>query len=401
MPLLSTTLAADLAGLNPADPNYATQFVEALLSLAQQRGASDIHLQPVENALDVLLRIDGVLQPLGSFPRATRTSVVARLKVLASLLTYRTDVPQEGRLPSGSLETEMRVSTFPTLYGERAVVRLFAATGKLERLADLGLPEEIRAALQELIGETAGAVLVCGPAGSGKTTTLYACVREIVAAGGQRSIVTLEDPVESVVEGAAQAPIQPAAGFDFATGLRSLMRQDPEVVLLGEIRDRVTAEVAFQAALTGQLLLSSFHAGSAAAALSRLTDMDIEPYLLRSGLLAVLCQRLLRRLCESCRVSQDSADRLGLDATSVKVPVGCPKCAGTGYRGRMVIAEMLAPRGAVGRAVLRRRDAAAIERCAVREGMVGLRQRAIQAVEAGQTSPAEVRRVLGYGESTP
>lgn len=188
VPTLSTTLAADLAGLDPGDPNYATRFVDALLSLAQQRGASDIHVQPEESALDVLLRIDGVLQPLGSYPRATRTSVVARLKVLAGLLTYRTDVPQEGRLPSGSLETEMRVSTFPTLYGERAVVRLFAATGRLERLADLGLPDEIQAALQGLIAETSGALLVCGPAGSGKTTTLYACIREMVTAGGQRGV---------------------------------------------------------------------------------------------------------------------------------------------------------------------------------------------------------------------
>ena len=390
-------MAADLAGIDPADPNYATEFVDALLSLAQQRRASDIHVQPVEDALTVLLRIDGVLQPLGSFPRTTRTSVVSRLKVLANLLTYRTDVPQEGRLPSGHVNTEMRVSTFPTLYGERAVVRLFAASGRLERLAELELPPDILDRLQSLLGETSGAILVCGPAGSGKTTTLYACLREIVAEGGKRSIVTLEDPVESVVEGTAQAPIQPAAGFDFATGLRSLMRQDPEVLLVGEIRDRTTAEVAFQAALTGQLLLSSFHAGSAAAAVSRLTDMAIEPYLLRSALLAVVCQRLLRRLCDCRRESQDPADRLGLDVSQVFLPTGCSRCGGTGYRGRMVIAEMLVPQGAVGRAILARRDAAVIERRALRSGMTRLWQRASAAADAAQTSPAEVRRVLGYG----
>ncbi|MCE9556156.1 MAG: Flp pilus assembly complex ATPase component TadA, partial [Planctomycetes bacterium] len=297
--------------------------------------------------------------------------------------------------------TEMRVSTFPTLYGARAVVRLFAARGRLERLAELELPPEIFDRLQGLLGETSGAILVCGPAGSGKTTTLYACLREIVARGGQRSIVTLEDPVESVVEGTAQAPIQPAAGFDFATGLRSLMRQDPEVLLVGEIRDRTTAEVAFQAALTGQLLLSSFHAGSAAAAVSRLTDMAIEPYLLRSALLAVVCQRLLRRLCECRRASLDPADRLGLAVSEFHVPTGCPECGGTGYRGRLVIAEMLTLQGAVGRAVLKRRDAATIERRALQEGMTSLWQRAIEAVQAGQTSPAEVRRVLGSGAAEP
>jgi hypothetical protein len=224
--------------------------------------------------------------------------VVARLKVLAELLTYRTDVPQEGRIRGGPGDVEMRVSTFPTLFGEKAVVRLFAGPGRFLRPEDLGLPPEIRATLGRLLGETSGAILLAGPAGSGKTTTIYACLRELVAASaGTRSLATLEDPIEVAVPGVAQAQVNPAAGFDLGAGLRSLLRQDPEVIAVGEIRDRATAEVAFQAALTGHLVLSTFHAGSAAGVVGRLSDMGIEPYVLRSGVRAIICQRLVRTLC--------------------------------------------------------------------------------------------------------
>ena len=193
----------------------------------------------------------------------------------------------------------MRVSTFPTLHGERAVVRLFAAEDRYLYLADLGLPAEIETALHRHVHETSGAILLTGPAGSGKTTTAYACLREIVRSSqGRRSIVTLEDPIEMALPGVSQSQVQPAAGFTLATGLRSLMRQDPEVILVGEIRDAETVQTVFQAALTGHLVISTFHAGSAAGAISRLLDMGIEPYLLTSGLRAVLHQRLVRRLCE-------------------------------------------------------------------------------------------------------
>jgi len=387
-----------LAQLDASAAEYATQFVEALLTAAKQIGVSDVHLQPCAEGLDARWRLDGVLQSVGRFPRGAKSDVIARLKVLAELLTYRNDVPQEGRIRGSGHDIEMRVSTFPTLYGERAVVRLFAAEGRYLHVADLGLPAEVAAALERLLAETSGAIVVSGPAGTGKTTTVYACLREIVrASGGQKCVVSLEDPIETRVDGVAQSQVNTAGGFTFETGLRSLMRQDPEVILLGEIRDRLTAETAFQAALTGHLLLTTFHAGSAAGAVSRLSDMGIEPYLLRSGILAILSQRLVRQLCACAQEGTDPAQALGLPVRRFRVPVGCPRCHGTGYVGRSVLAEMLqAEASELGRAILDRSDAGQLEQRAVQAGMVTRWRRAVQAVEAGVTSPQEIRRVLGF-----
>lgn len=387
-----------LTQLDASATEYATQFVDALLASARGLGASDVHLQPCPEGLDVAWRLDGVLQPVGRFRRGAKSDVIARLKVMAELLTYRNDVPQEGRIRGTGQEVEMRVSTFPTLHGERAVVRLFAAEGRFLYLEDLGLPAELAASLGRLLAETSGAVVVSGPAGTGKTTTVYACLREIVrGSGGQKCVVSLEDPIEMRVEGVAQSQVHEAGGFSFATGLRSLMRQDPEVILLGEIRDRITAETAFQAALTGHLLLTTFHAGSAAGAVSRLADMGIEPYLLRSGILAILSQRLVRRLCGCAREGDDPVQALGLPVQRFLLPVGCDRCHGTGYRGRMVLAEMLqAERSELGRAILDRSDAGHLEQLAVQGGMITRWQRALEAVQAGMTSPQEIRRVLGF-----
>lgn len=394
---MTNDLSQQLASLDASSPLYATQFVERLLAAAADSGASDVHLHPLPNGLEVRWRMDGVLQRVGEFPRGAAADVVSRLKVLAELLTYRTDVPQEGRIrPSSAAAAavpgavnnsavEMRVSTFPTLFGERAVVRLFAGEARFEHLAELGLPAEIEIALRQLLAETSGVVLVTGPAGSGKTTTAYACLREIARASeGRRNLVTLEDPIEMALPGVSQSQVHPAAGFDLPTGLRSLMRQDPEVILVGEIRDGVTAETAFQAALTGHLVLTTFHAGSAAGALSRLIDMGIEPYLVKSGVRAIVQQRLVRRLCECAGRS---------------VAGGCDQCRHTGYRGRLVLAELLPPlSGELGRALLERRDSVELARLAEAAGMTTIAARAKLAVDAGQTDLAEVRRVLGFAE---
>ena len=380
----------------------AVEIVDALLTAGQKAQASDIHLVPDEGGSAVFWRLDGVLQPVTRIAGPISSNVVARLKVLAELLTYRTEVPQEGRLRglSNSVTAsgvEMRLSTFPTMHGEKAVVRLFVGSGTFRRLDDLGLVSEIRDSVGNLLFESGGVFAVCGPAGSGKTTTIYACLREVAdKCGGQRSLVSLEDPIEAALHGVAQSQVNPAAGFDYATGLKSLMRQDPEVILVGEIRDRETAETVFQAALTGHLVLTTFHAGSAAEAICRLSDMGIEPYLLRSGLLAILSQRLLRRLCDCSTESSNEAAVLGLDVASCRVPSGCERCRGTGYRGRLLLTEFLRNEATeLGKAILSQGDVAELEQLAVQAGMKTRWQRGCEAVAAGQTSPAELLRVFG------
>jgi type II secretory ATPase GspE/PulE/Tfp pilus assembly ATPase PilB-like protein len=402
----ASNIAAELGKFDSSSPLYATQFVDLLLARSRDAGASDVHLHPTPQGLRVQWRIDGVLLSLGEFPRGQAADVVARLKVLAELLTYRTDVPQEGRIrPSAKTDRsdiEMRVSTFPTLHGERAVVRVFAAEEQYLYLADLGMPSEIEAALTRLTNETSGAILVVGPAGSGKTTTAYACVREIIrATKAQRSVVTLEDPIEMAIADVSQSQVQPAAGFTLATGLRSLMRQDPEVILVGEIRDAETVQTVFQASLTGHLVLSTFHGGSAAGAISRLLDMQVEPYLLLSGLKAVIHQRLVRRLCKCSREAKSREELLALPVDRARVAVGCDSCRHTGYLGRMALAEMLPPlTGALRDGILQRRETPELARLAAGAGMTTIMQRACAAVADGKTDPAEVRRVLGFaGES--
>ncbi len=388
----------EFARLDPADPQYAVEVVDRVLAAGRTAGASDLHLQPDADGLRLKFRIDGVLHEVAAFPPDVAVNIVTRLKVKAELLTYQTDRPQEGRIRTPQDDVEMRVSTFPTLHGERAVVRLFGTSAHYQYLDDLGLHDDIHGPLRRLLGETSGAILVSGPASSGKTTTAYACLRELARqTGGARNLVSLEDPIEVSVPGVSQSQVRPTAGLDLATGLRFLMRQDPEVILVGEIRDRPTAEAALQASLTGHLLLSTFHAGSAAETIGRLLDMEIEPYVLRSGLRAILCQRLLRRLCDCARDSSDPDDRLGFDVERVRLPVGCPACHGSGYAGRFLLVEMLVTeRTELGRAILSRSDTATLEDLATQAGMTTRWERARRAVESGLTTPAEVRRVMGF-----
>ena len=236
-----------------------------------------------------------------------------------------------------------------------------------------------------------------GPAGSGKTTTLYTCLRQLsTASRGGRSLMTLEDPIEMLVPGVAQAQINLAAGLDLAIGLRSMMRQDPEVIGVGEIRDLATAEVALRASLTGHLILSTFHAGTAAGVIGRLAEMGIEPYVIISGVRAIVCQRLVRRLCTCARAAEDTTELLGLEVSSARVAVGCSRCRGTGYSGRVMLAEILVPVDRrIRRAIRAHADVGRLEEMAVRSGMVRLSERGRQAVQAGLTDPTEFRRVLG------
>ena len=391
-------LGEQLARLNPKDPDYASRGIDAVLAAARAAGASDLHFQPTGAGLELKCRVDGVLAPVAVFPAAVAANVIARLKVLAGLLTYHTDRPQEGRIRLPQDDVEMRVCTFPTLHGERTVVRLFGGARRYQYLDDLGLPKDVLEPLRRLLSETSGAILVSGPAGSGKTTTIYACLREIARqCDGARSLVSIEDPIEVAVDGVAQSQVNLPIGLDLAGGLRFLMRQDPEVIMVGEVRDRATAEAALQASLTGHLMLSTFHAGSTAETVGRLLDMGIEPYVLRSGLLAIVNQRLLRRLCSCAVGSEEPEARLGLTVKRVMIPQGCDRCGGTGYLGRFLLTEMLTlARDELAHAVLARSEAAVIERLAVESGMVSRWQGAVRAVDEGVTSPAEVRRVLGF-----
>ncbi|MDA0659386.1 MAG: ATPase, T2SS/T4P/T4SS family [Planctomycetota bacterium] len=389
-------ISQELAGLVAQSENYAVQFVDRLLREAVAMGWSNLHLQPVPLGLEVRVRRDGILQQLGVFPRGSASDIVMRLKVLADLLTYQQEIPQEGRLRDPSrFQLEMRVSTFPTLHGERAVVRLFGAQSVPMDLSQLGLPVPIQSQLEDLLSETHGAILITGPAGSGKTTTAYACLRYIAQdAERGRNIMTLEDPIECALDGVCQTQIRPHVGLNMENALRSLLRHDPEVVLVGELRDASVAAITMQAALTGQLIVSTFHADDAATAVARLLDMAVEPFCVRSGLLAVLSQRLVRRLC-SCKQSVDPT-RWGFSMGEAWMPAGCGACAQSGYRGRFLLSELLTledPRW--GRHVLGRSDATVLQQCFEELGGVSLWQQAQQSVFGGLTSPQEIRRIFG------
>lgn len=369
-------------------PDRIGRLVDLLLAEAVRRAASDVHVEPTHSAVEVRYRLDGVLHRVAALRRDLAANLVARLKVLAELLTYRLDIPQEGRIVDavGRYGVDMRVSTFPTVHGEKAVVRLFDASGRTFDLDQLGLPPPLLDACRRLLQERSGAILLTGPSGSGKTTTIYACLRHLVTAGGGgRHLVTIEDPVEQVLEGVSQSQARPGTEFDFARGLRSLLRQDPEVIMVGEVRDPVTAGIAIEAALTGHLVLSTVHAGSACGVISRLLDMGVEPYLLTSALKGVLNQRLVRQLCPHCRRQSDER---------TWEAAGCDRCAGTGYHGRLLLAELLTLDAGLRQAILARCDIATLEAAAGGDRET-IWASAAAAVTAGRTTREEIARVLG------
>lgn len=379
------SFSAALRELNPASEDYVPQLVDLILQQARFHRASDVHLIPREDRLLMQWRIDGVLHDVAVFEGEYRTRVVARLKVLAGLLTYRTDVPQEGRIAANvataTADGEVRISTFPTLHGEKAAVRLFAKAEQYELLKDLGLPDDIYGPLRSMLETTSGVILLSGPSGSGKTTSAYACLREIVQTfETRRGVLTLEDPIESILEGVTQSQVRPHVGFDLTTGLKSMMRQDPDVIFVGEIRDPDTAEAAFQAALTGHLVITTFHAGSSADAVTRLLDLNIEPYLIRSALRGVICQRLIRRKCTNCSGPSDQ----------------CEVCGNLGFQGRMVTAELLdAHHPGFSQALMDKADSNTLAEISQQAGMISLSQRARELVAAEKTTHDEVFRVLG------
>jgi type II secretory ATPase GspE/PulE/Tfp pilus assembly ATPase PilB-like protein len=397
-------LQSQIDALDPARPERVSQLVDVILTNAISRSASDVHFEPTHRAVEVRYRIDGVLQPAAMLSRELAPNVVARLKVKAELLTYRMDIPQEGRIQDSIPQhgVEMRVSSFPTIHGEKVVVRIFDATGRTLDLDQLGMSHAILQALKAKLRERTGAILLTGPSGSGKTTTIYACLRELVASsGGGRHIVTIEDPVEQVIEGVSQSQARPGHEFDFARGLRSLLRQDPEVIMIGEVRDPETASTAIEAALTGHLVISTLHAGSACGVVGRLLEMGVEPYLLTSGLRGILNQRLVRRLCTHCRQPIGASNELSMSSDPLPSEsqefrsAGCPHCSMTGYSGRMLLAELLTLDETMRHAILNKSDTATLEQATSSSLQMSLWSSAEQSVAAGLTTRDEIERVLG------
>jgi type II secretory ATPase GspE/PulE/Tfp pilus assembly ATPase PilB-like protein len=386
-------------------------LVDDLLELAVSCQASDLHLTPFTGSgLRLELRIDGVLHPQLDLPQDISAQVVARIKVLAGLLTYRTEIPQEGRIPPDPVRQrpEVRVSTFPTLSGERAALRFLTNTDSRRNFADLGLPDFAKQKLSHFISDTSGMVIIAGPAGSGKTTTLYACLREIIQnAAGSRCLISLEDPVESAIEGVAQTSLDRRAGLGLAKLVKAVMRQDPDVIAIGEIRDRATARSAFQATLTGHLVLTTTHAGDCVEVITRLLDMKIPPYVLRSSLRGIMAQRLLRRLCPECRSRKSNAENaqsIVFNELTEYYEAGngpCTACSGTGYQGRVLVVQWLDfGLDELSVAIQNRVDARSMRRIIAAAGVKSLRENAIEMVRQGLTTPAEMVRAFGIQPSS-
>jgi len=367
------------------------ELVDWLLAETSRSGASDLHLEPRDGGLLFRWRRDGCLADAGVERGPLCSNVVQRIKVLAGLLTYRTDIPQDGRIGGAEGGADMRISVYPTVQGEKVVVRFFqkGAGGRGgEGVPDwtldaLGLEPRDLARLDGFLGRPQGMVLLTGPAGSGKTTTLYACLRRLVEASrGTRQIVTIEDPVERIIPGVTHTELKPVAGLDYPAALKALLRQDPEVIMIGEVRDGETAQVAVQAALTGHLILSTVHAPSAPEVLLRLLHLGVEPYLVASVVSAVVEQRLARKRCDACQ------------GPAPAEAAGCARCAGTGYRGRLLLAELLPIEGALREAILTRADRLPLLNAAASLCWRGLWARGVEKVSAGSTTEAELRRVL-------
>ncbi len=376
------------------------RLVNELLSEALTQGASDVHLEPHSQGLDVRFRVDGQLraQPMPAELHRFRSAMVSRLKIMSRLNIAEKRLPQDGRikLMIQGREIDVRVSVIPMLYGEGVVMRLLDQSKTAIDLQQMNIPAELLGEWQRLIRRPHGMVLVTGPTGSGKTTTLYASLASIRDSASK--IITIEDPVEYHLDGVSQIQVHSKVGLSFAAGLRSVLRHDPDVVLIGEIRDSETAVSAVQAALTGHLVFSTLHTNDAASAFTRLTDMGIEPYLVASTIHAVLAQRLVRRLCRVCR-TRTQANLLDLppdlrvpvDATLYQA-VGCRACHGTGYSGRLAIFELLRSDPTVRKLCIASADSMEIRHHALRSGMVSLRQSGWQWVLAGETTPDEVLR---------
>jgi type IV pilus assembly protein PilB len=373
------------------------KLVHSIVAQAAQQGASDIHINPEEGDTRVLFRVDGVLSPAATVKRRMAMSVVSRIKIMADLDISEKRLPQDGRfaLTVDGRRVDIRVVTLPLVHGEGVVMRILDRGVSVEGLEALGMQEDELNRFSGAIAKPNGAVLVTGPTGSGKSTTLYAALN--VLNDGQRSILTIEDPVEQRMQGVKQMQIAPKAGVTFDVGLRSMLRADPDVIMVGEIRDRETAHIAIEAALTGHLVLSTLHTRDAPSALGRLIDMGIEPFLVSSAIDCIVAQRLLRLLCKHCKrplkVSEAVLVEHGLAGAELFEPVGCSRCGGSGYRGRVGVYEVMSVSERIRALILERASVDEMVAVAVADGMLRLRDDGLLKVREGLTSIAEVERM--------
>lgn len=378
------------------------RFVDRLIARAIDSRASDIHIEPLERQLRVRVRIDGMLTEEDPAPLSAAPAIVSRIKILAHLDIAERRLPQDGsiKLNVRGREVDLRVATAPVVHGECVSIRILDRGALRLNLGELGFGGVLLDALAAMLGRPNGIVLVTGPTGSGKSTTLYAALDRLNT--GTRKIVTVEDPVEYKIDGLNQIQVKPEIGLDFARTLRSILRHDPDVIMVGEIRDAETARIATQAALTGHLVLSTLHTNDAASAITRLLDMGIEDYLVTSTVAGVIAQRLVRTLCPACRTEHEVPEFLkaaiaqrtsGSEPAELFVAKGCASCRGTGYRGRTIITEMLTMNGGVRRAVLAKAEATEIRTMAIESGMRTLYDSGLDAVFAGLTTYDEVLRV--------
>ncbi|MBA5865501.1 MAG: type II secretion system protein GspE [Nitrospira sp. CR1.3] len=387
--------------LDATDEAPIIRLVNSVLFQAARQRASDIHFESFERGLVVRYRIDGVLYPVLTPPKHLQSSIIARLKIMAGLNIAEKRLPQDGRfaIRTAGKDIDLRVSVLPTSHGERVVLRLLEKENRLLNLSEMGFSPDRLRTIQQLIQLTHGILLVTGPTGSGKTTTLYAALSEINAP--DKNIITVEDPVEYQLLGIGQMQVNPKINLTFAAGLRSILRQDPDVIMIGEIRDRETAEIAIHASLTGHLVFSTLHTNDAASAATRLIDMGIEPFLVASSVVAVLAQRLIRKICPECKKpylpDDEELIRLGIvpgkNRPTFYRGAGCPACSQTGYRGRTGIHELMVMDDDIRRLIGSKADAAAIKQAAVSKGMVLLKEEAAERIFQGITTTEEVLRM--------
>ena len=395
----------DLLDLESDDEAPIIRLVNSLMSQAVKDGASDIHVEPYERELLVRFRVDGILHEIIRPPKRFQNSIISRVKIMGGLNIAEKRLPQDGRirLKVAGKDFDIRVSSVPTTYGERIVMRLLDRSSVMRNLTDIGFSDYNLEIIDQLIQSPHGIILVTGPTGSGKTSTLYACLAKINRP--DLNILTIEDPVEYQLKGIGQVQANAKIGLTFAGGLRAFLRQDPDVIMVGEIRDRETAEIAIQASLTGHLVFSTIHTNDAPGAVTRLVDMQVEPFLVASSLLAVLAQRLVRTICPLCKESytptQDELSEIGLDSREVRVLYrgkGCDSCQQTGYRGRIGIFELMTINDEVRASIMANSDASTLKTIARNHGMRTLREDGSLKVKRGITTVAEVTRVTREDE---